>query len=429
VSSRVVVVGGGLAGSAAALELARQDVETTLVCAEPGATALGWGTLDVAAAVPGSRRLRWRLPLREAPLVGTDRLAILIGTFPSHPYARIFGRDARSEAGAAAELVKEAVADLAAALSPRGLAIEGSLDENRLLADAHGVVRVSDFAFGPAAGGDLAERSELAWVSLAGLPADPAPVALRRLAAERAALGLAPVPTRSVALRLPDALPTDSPARLAAALDRPEAFDELVRTAEAAREDAGAGRLWLFPPVLGLDRAAANLAALRERLGAPVAETLAAVPDATPGYRLHRALDEAGAEVLLDADAVVLATGRFLGGGLCERDGAVEERVLGLPVVDGRGERVDGRPARASVRRRYLDLHPLFAAGVATDARLRPVSGAEKTPVAPNLFAAGDLLAGFDPARDRTGLGVALATGVVAARHAASAAREDASAP
>jgi len=456
VSARVVVVGGGLAGASAALELAREGVEATLVRAEPGATALGWGTLDVAGAVPGSRRLRWRAPLREAPLVGADRLAILIGTFASHPYARVFGRDARSEAGAAAERVKEVVAALAAALAPHGLALEGSLDENRLLADAHGIVRVTDFVFGAAAGGNLAEVPEIAWVSLAGLPADPARVALRRLAAERAALGLTPVPARSVELRLPGALPLDSPARLAAALDRPEAFAELARAADAARPEAGAGRLWLFPPVLGLDRAAANLAALRERLGAPVAETLAAVPDATPGYRLHRALeaalaaagvalrrgrvtrlesgggrfravvfeDEVGEPVRLDADAVVLATGRFIGGGLRERGGAVEEPILGLPVVDGRGERVDGRPARASVRRRYLDLHPLFAAGVSSDARLRPTTGADASPVAPNLFAAGDLLAGFDPARDRTGLGVALVTGVVAARHAADAARE-----
>lgn len=456
-SARGVVVGGGLAGAAAALELVRQGVAPVLVSAEPGATALCWGTLDVAGAVPGSRRLRWRAPLREAPLTGADRLAILIGTFAGHPYARAFGRDARSDAGAPAETVKEAVADLAAALAPHGLAVEGSLDENRLLADAHGVMRVADFAFGAAAGGNLTEPAEVAWVGFAGLPADPAPVALRRLAAERAALGLPPIPARAVALRLPEALPTDSPARLAAALDRPDAFAEVVRAAEAARGEAGAGRLWLFPPVLGLDRAAANLEALRERLGAPVAETLAAVPDPTPGYRLGRALDaalaaagverhtgrvarleaaegrfraacvtdESGEEARIDADAVVLATGRFLGGGLRERAGAVEEPILGLPVVDGRGERVDGRPARASVRRRWLDLHPLFSAGVATDAQLRPVTGDGAT-LAPNLFAAGDLLAGFDPARDRTGLGVALVTGVLAARHAAAAAREGA---
>ncbi|RIL05222.1 MAG: glycerol-3-phosphate dehydrogenase subunit GlpB, partial [Proteobacteria bacterium] len=49
---RAVVVGGGLAGAVAALELATRGAEVALVRAAPGATALAWGTLDVAAATP-----------------------------------------------------------------------------------------------------------------------------------------------------------------------------------------------------------------------------------------------------------------------------------------------------------------------------------------------------------------------------------------
>lgn len=452
----VVVVGGGLAGAAAALELSRRGADATLVSAGPGATALSWGTLDVAGAVPGSRRLRWRAPLREAPLTGADRLAILIGTFATHPYAVLFGREAaRGDVSAPADLVKSGVAELDAALAPQGLGVEGSLDENRLLADAHGALRVVDFAFTGAAGGNLAEVPEVAWVDVAGLPADPAPVVLRQLAAERATLGLAPVPARSVSLRLPDGLPADSPARLAAALDDPQAFaafgDALAALADG---EAAAGRLWLLPPVLGLGPVAPKLEALRARLRGPVAETLSAVPDPTHGYRLARALDAAldaagvtrragrvtGVETRegraaavhvagegdapaarLEAHALILATGRFLAGGLRERDGAVAEPILGLPLFDARGERVDGRPAHALVRRRYLDAHPLFSAGVATDARLRPLTTPGGTPWLANLHAAGELLGGFDPARDRSGLGVALVTGVLAARNALAA--------
>ena len=453
---RVAIVGGGLAGAAAALEAVRQGAEAMLVSAASGATALGWGSLDVAGAVPGSRRLRWRAPLREAPLTGADRLAILIGTFATHPYAVLFGRDAaRGDAAAAAEQVKQAVEDLDCALQPHGLGVEGSLDENRLLADPHGNVRVCDYAFSGAAGGNLAEVPEIAWVTLAGLPADPASVALGRLAAERAALGLSPAPARSVELRLPEGLALESVARLAAELDRPDALAALCQVAKEARAGSSAGRMWLFPPVLGLESPAPKLAALRESVGSPVAETLAAVPDATPGYRLQRALaaaldaagvrryagratnlavregrigalgytNEQGDAVEIDADAVVLATGRFLAGGLREEGGVVAESILGLPLYDGKGARVDGRPAQASVRRRYLDAHPLFGAGVATDARLRPVNAPGGPPVAPNVFAAGDLLTGFDAARDRTGLGVALMTGVAAARNAVQGAK------
>jgi glycerol-3-phosphate dehydrogenase subunit B len=364
----------------------------------------------------------------------------------------LFGREAaRGDGPAPADLVKSLVAELDAALAPHGLGVEGSLDENRLLADAHGALRVVDFAFTGAAGGSLAEAPEIAWVDVVGLPADPAPVALRRLAAERAALGLAPVPARSVSLRLPAGLPVDSPARLAAALDDPDAFAAFADALVALADGAAAGRVWLLPPVLGIGPVAPKLEGLRARLGGPVAETLSAVPDPTHGYRLARALDAAldvagvarrpgrvtGVEqregraaavrvaeaagrpaVRLEADALVLATGRFLAGGLCERDGAVGEPILGLPLFDARGDRVDGRPAHALVRRRYLDTHPLFSAGVTTDARLRPLTTPGGTPWLANLHAAGELIGGFDPARDRSGLGVALVTGVLAARAA-----------
>ena len=78
----------------------------------------------------------------------------------------------------------------------------------------------------------------------------------------------------------------------------------------------------------------------------------------------------------------------------------------------------DGAPARARVRPRHLDAQPLFSAGVAADPLLRPRLGQDGPVAFPNLHVAGDLLGGFDPARERTGLGVALVTGAVAAGHA-----------
>ncbi|HYB13378.1 MAG TPA: FAD-dependent oxidoreductase, partial [Myxococcota bacterium] len=49
---RAVVIGGGLAGAAAALDLASRELEVTLVSAGAGATALSWGSLDIAVPSP-----------------------------------------------------------------------------------------------------------------------------------------------------------------------------------------------------------------------------------------------------------------------------------------------------------------------------------------------------------------------------------------
>jgi glycerol-3-phosphate dehydrogenase subunit B len=112
----------------------------------------------------------------------------------------------------------------------------------------------------------------------------------------------------------------------------------------------------------------------------------------------------------IDCDSLVLATGRFVGGGVAEREGGLVEPLLGLALFDPGGRRVDGVPARRLVRRDYEGEQPLFTAGVRTDARLRPLDAAGAARCA-NVFAAGDLLGSFDPARDRTGLGVALVSG------------------
>jgi anaerobic glycerol-3-phosphate dehydrogenase len=113
------------------------------------------------------------------------------------------------------------------------------------------------------------------------------------------------------------------------------------------------------------------------------------------------------------AGAVVLASGRFLGGGIrCEADGRLRETVLDLPA------RAAGRDALAALSserlfaERAAGPHPGLAAGVEADSDLR----------AGSAFVCGAVLGGFDPARDEGGLGVCAVTGLVAGRGAARAA-------
>ena len=238
-----------------------------------------------------------------------------------------------------------------------------------------GTLRIADYALGPVAGADVLTASELAVVDLPALEGWDARALARTLAHELDTLGLRKLPLSVVHPTLPERLCAEaSPARVAAQLDRPEARAAL---AEAVAGLGAEGRVLLFPPVLGLDAHAPLIAALEAASGSRVGEALAFPPHAVNGYRLQRALDaalrRAGVERVsarvrsvaaaendrlaltladgqgrgIEADAVVLATGRFVGGGLEAASEAVREPLLALPLYDGDGRRVDGIPAVA----------------------------------------------------------------------------------
>ena len=176
----------------------------------------------------------------------------------------------------------------------------------------------------------------------------------------------------------------------------------------------------------------------------PVAETLSDVPS-VPGLRLHRAIEarlaaagvaviqgevaaapvpgepvRAG-ETVVRAPAWVLATGRFVGGGIARR-GVLAEPALRLPVqaAEGReaGVHLALRPAASLTARDRLRPQPLLSAGLRVDGALRPLDERGRA-VHPRLFAAGAVVGGHEQATDGTGLGVAILTGFLAGLAAA----------
>jgi glycerol-3-phosphate dehydrogenase subunit B len=436
----IAVIGSGLAGAAATLALAEAGADVVQIAGAPGATALAPGAFDFAAVSPGVPWLAARDALRGTQLSPLDRMALVLREAPSHPYARLFG----SDAAAAARAARAGAARLAAWLAPYGAALTGSLDAAQLLACAPGTLRFADFASAGPAGGDLAACDEIAVLDAPGLAGYDARFTARGLSAELAAIGLAHKRVRVASLRWPEGLLAEEPGRVAARLDAPAAGDAL---AAALRSAGGAGCVLLCPPVLGLARTAALVAQLRESAGGAVAEVLAFPPHALAGYRFARALAAAvassGARVVegrvralragrggephrlelearglpaqsLDVRAVILASGRFTGGGLEAKPGEVREPLLDLALYDAEGRRVDGTPPHRAVRKGYATWQPLYTAGVRVDSALRPLA-ANGEPAAERVFCAGELIGGFDPARERTGMGVALLTGLAAA--------------
>lgn len=412
----VLVIGGGAAGALAALAASRAGASVALVRRALGATAVSSGAADLAPP----RAATQQQDVEALSLVRSE-----------HPYAVLRAR----------------LPELGEALSFCAEATQGALSFSPLASPTP--LLMSPLGLPKAAAGGLPElragalHEGLGLVAIVGADAPAGATARELVASARDSFASLPellaIPGRFAAL--------SDPARLATAL----------RNGANGRSPA----LWLLPSGTF---APAVLSELAKLLGAPVAERPSAPPSA-PGLRLQRALDGAllaagvtirlgevfaegnaqgrlrGREatplvpdasrfdegvptrapeplpaVTLQARAVVLATGKFLGGGI-RRLGRLQEPVFGLPVWPGAIANADRWPGDLTSNELEGD-QPFFRAGVRFDATLRPLDPLDR-PARPGLFAAGGVLAGNDPAQDGAGIGLAVFTGVLAGRAAA----------
>lgn len=444
---RALVVGGGLAGSCAALELRASGAEVVLCHVGAGATAFCGGPIDFA---PASALVGEVAPTvagcLETPAKRLERCVI---RFPNHPYATLFaGHDAEQ---IDAQIVG-AIARLNAWLEPEALQVGGSLRSTALFAGTDGSLRAGDFALQTVAAGDLRNVPRVALAAFPGLAYWQPEVAAGTLSESLRGVGLSATEVRVVTPEWPAAWldAAADPSRLAALIDRHDGVELFLGV---LRPFLDAGRTLLVPPLLGLDPKKESALRIAAAALHPIAELVASAPESSVGFRFDRALRAAllaaGVELRLSAvaslvtdspvetlrgarfesgeseafDVFVLATGRFSSGGLVERDGCVAEPLLDLPLFDASGARTDGHSPRQLTRPGYDEAQPLYGSGVRIDACCRPL-GLDGRRRFLNLFAAGDLVGGFDPARDRTGYGVALLTGLFAGRGAAGQPRE-----
>jgi glycerol-3-phosphate dehydrogenase subunit B len=409
----------------------------TLVRRAFGATATSAGPIDFTPPAEATDAAAW-----------LDRLP---RTAPDHPYV------AGGTSPPLAELAAEADR-LATALRDAGLPMRVALDAPMLLAAITGQVRLAAMAPETQAAGDLGRLHgrRVLVAGIAGLTRfDAAAVAA---ALEERRIGW-PAPLRAtsatVAVELPG-IPPDIAADLddatvARAMEAPGGAEALG----TALADVLAGEpadLVLLPAVLGLDAPDAVATRVSEAAGGvPIAELLTSPPSAT-GWRLQGACDriaalagvrlvaatartvriegrtalavdlDGGAEPL-PCDALLLATGKYLGGGVIA-DPRPREPLLDLPLFS-QGVPVSRLALRDLVERAHFRDQPFASLGVRTDAAGAPLDE-HGLPVLDNLTACGDLLAGMDPTLSGGGLGVAAWT---AARAAHTAIRQVGSVP
>lgn len=214
---------------------------------------------------------------------------------------------------------------------------------------------------------------------------------------------------------------------------------ELAREISRMVQESGVPdcRHIVLPACLSLGLVGPRLAELEQRTGCTIKE-VATMPPSLIGMRMQEALkrrfmalggtfltservlgaryegdkvigvhSQNGDDQLFEADNFVLASGSFFSRGL-------ESRLRGIrePIFDADVLSLEERDAWAG--RRLFDHHPFMGFGVKTDDKLRVLRGGKPLT---NLYGAGSVLAHYDPIKEGSGSGVAVATGWQAAGH------------
>ncbi|MCP4996361.1 MAG: anaerobic glycerol-3-phosphate dehydrogenase subunit B [Gammaproteobacteria bacterium] len=229
---------------------------------------------------------------------------------------------------------------------------------------------------------------------------------------------------------------------MARALEVPAHREQFAKRIKAVVDDA---ELVGMPAIMGIHKPDHVHAELERLVGLPLFE-IPTIPPSVPGIRLREMFEQAFpargltlvpqqkverlelnnknatlylhdnfGKVVIEAETVILATGRFLSGGLQAGRHSVRENLLDIPVIQPE-HREDWYQAH------YFDPrgHPINRSGIEVDDSFRPLNSHGK-PISKHLFAAGILLAHQDWVRQRCGAGIAIASAYKAVEAASRA--------
>ncbi len=413
IKSDLVIVGAGIAGLSAALFAANRGIDTTLV-GETGEILFASGLMDLLAIHPLADGRSWDDPWAALTALRRDR--------PDHPYARVPSPD-----------IAAAFDALLGFLAAQDLPYRRRVSRNVEVPTTMGAVKRTYCV------------PETTWAGVRAMEEKAACLLvdfdqLRGFSARQIASALESrwPGLRTARLPFPGKTFSQYAEQLALALEAPQNREALAGDVRAC---LGTARSVGLPAVLGLYRTRRIFEDLRQQIGVPLFE-IPTLPPSVAGIRLrdafHRGLVEKAvrlfphhrvrsvryeqnADFILDitapdgehrlhASALMLASGRFLGGGLRGDRSGIRETLLDLPVHQPR-ERADWH------RQDFLDPrgHPVNAAGLEVDDRFRPL-GRGGEPAHERLFAAGSVLAHQNWIRSKCGVGLSVATAYAAVK-------------
>ncbi len=448
----VLVIGGGMAGLVAGTIAAENGLNTLVLRKGQGATAYSSGAVDVIGYLPATL-----IPF-SAPIEG---LQLITEIHPFHPYGMFAFQETQTDniltrvIGSVSSSIEWLQGQLKNSIAP----LYGSFESNIYPISVLGTTKPTCLVQETMWNGGLMEEDDsvLLFAGFRGHP-DFHPSVSSKAFLERQMQRREP--PHKVGHCIVDIAPHGkqynvSSIELARHFDHDASLSELLDSLKKHVDQVGATHVAL-PPVLGIESSVENEKKMQEELGATVFELLA-FPPSVPGLRLQKALDkmylQTGGKLLIGHEvvsgsieerqvtkvkarsprrslevtskAVVLATGKFIGGGITGDRNGFRETVFGLMAVTG--EFYSAAEALPLRQTNTLALsprgQPFLGSGLSVDAAFRPIDH-EGEYAAENLFCAGSVLAGHNFSSEKSGLGVALSTGYAVGHYAAGLVRE-----
>jgi glycerol-3-phosphate dehydrogenase subunit B len=405
----ICIIGAGLAGLAATLFAANQG----LSCVQVGHTGeinFSSGLLDLLGVHPVGEK-----NVITDPWAGIDAL---VRDIPDHPYAKLSKKD-----------IQTAFRDILSFLKETGLTYHRQMNHNSVVLTSLGTTRLTYCV------------PHTMWNGVAALKKKP-PCLIVDLR------GLKGFSARQITTALQDEWPNMLTGRIsfpgmdhlnevymehmANALILKENRDKFAREVRPHLKDA---QIVGLPAILGLYRTQEVTFDLEKRIGVPIFE-IPTIPPSVPGLRLKEAFERGlrakgvqyfsqtrvlsvrdngdrdfelnigrkMTEDTVQARGIILASGRFIGGGLYADRQRIKETIFDLPVYQP-GNRAEWH------RRDMLDSrgHPVNRAGLEIDDAFRPLNSSRR-PAFKTLFAAGSVLAHNDWKRMKCGAGLAISS-------------------
>jgi glycerol-3-phosphate dehydrogenase subunit B len=400
----LIIIGMGLSGLMAAKTATKAGQKVLIIGKGMGSLCLFSNTIDVLGQIPKTMKMR-------------DGLTQWIKDNPKHPYSKVdFDK------------IEEALSSFLS-LFPPPYSFHAIDNMNCLLPTGVGTLRPTYLIPMTMVEGASLDRGNTLVVGFKGFKDFYA-----RYVADQ-------LQSRGITLSIPDTLPQEISATALARRMGEKSFREKIGR-EIKKQFHDETRIG-FPAVLGVNDSVQVKEDLEEIIGAKVFE-IPILPPSIPGKRIFDRFKEwlirKGVSFLLGysvarvtlkgkrcegievfhppvsttyaADRFILATGRFIGGGLKADREKVSESILNLPVYQPK------LPEHWFERILFTDPpHPIHHAGILTDSSFQPVDERGDL-ILENLWVVGSILAHHHSIDEKSREGIEITTGYMAAKYA-----------